>query len=147
LVEALRDAKADCKVVLPWGAEIRLCETQPRGADGSRSTPRFGLELKNERPLREPLTQLSLGSAYVRGDLDIAVHGRDAKTRAHNIMSVFEVRDALRSGTSMGQALRLAGELALSRPTDVNARAIEHHYSLGDDFYHTFLDDKYHLYS
>src|SRR6476659_1487281 len=65
LVEALRDAKADCKVVLPWGPEIRLGGTQPRGADGFGSEPRFELELKNKRPLQEPLTQLTLGSAYI----------------------------------------------------------------------------------
>jgi cyclopropane-fatty-acyl-phospholipid synthase len=137
LVQALRKAEANCELVPPWGPAIRV-------GDGPAG---FRLSLQNERLLRSPLTQLSLGSAYVRGDVEIEVLGRNPKAKVANAMSVFQVRDALRSGTSVGQALRLATELALSRPTRVNERAMRHHYSLDDDFYHTFLDPKYHFYS
>jgi cyclopropane-fatty-acyl-phospholipid synthase len=138
LIRALREAKeADCQVVFPWGQTIHL-------GDG---TPRFQLVLQNERLLQSQITELSLGRAYVQGDVDIKLLGKDRQTVINNAMSVFRVRDAVRSGTSVGQVLRLAAELALSRPTRVNARAIQYHYSLGDDFYHTFLDPKYHFYS
>jgi cyclopropane-fatty-acyl-phospholipid synthase len=142
LVRALRKAEADCEVLLPRAPPIRIA---PLGA--KPDSKRFKVTLHNGRLLGSRLTQLSLGSAYVRGDVDIEVFGDDRKTRACNAMSVFEVRDEMRSGTSVGQALRLAGELALSRPTRVNARAVKHHYSLGDDFYRTFLDPDYRFYS
>jgi cyclopropane-fatty-acyl-phospholipid synthase len=139
LVRALREIEAECEVTFPWGPPIRVGE----------GPLRFRLKLHNEQLLRSALTQMSLGRAYVQGDVDIDVVGNDddPKTLVDNAMSVFQVRDAIRSGTSVGQALRLAAELAVSRPTQVNARAIQHHYSLGDDFYHKFLDPRYHFYS
>lgn len=137
IVNVLREATVDCELVLPWGPPIRI-GSGPVG---------FRLVLQNERLLRAPITQLSLGRAYIQGDIDIEVTGDDRKTFVENAMSIFGVRDVVRSGTSVSQAIRLAAELALSRPTRVNARAIDHHYRLGDDFYHTFLDPKYHFYS
>ncbi len=142
LVRALRKAKANCEIFLPSAPPIRISPP-----DAEPDSQRFRVIVRNERLLRSRLTQLSLGSAYVRGDIDIDVIGEDRETRARNAMSVFGVRDELRSGTSVGQALRLAGELALSPPTRVNARAVKHHYGLGDAFYHTFLDEDYHFYS
>jgi cyclopropane-fatty-acyl-phospholipid synthase len=139
LVRALHEIEAECEVTLPWGPPIRVGE----------GPVRFRLKLQNEQLLRSALTQLSLGRAYVQGDVDIEVVGNDddPKTLVDNAMSVFKVRDAIRSGTSVGQALRLAAELAVSRPTRVNAGAIAHHYSMDDEFYHTFLDPEYHFYS
>jgi cyclopropane-fatty-acyl-phospholipid synthase len=138
LVRALRKAKVDCIVELPSSPPIRVGDDPPR----------FRLTVQNERLLSSRLTELSLGSAYVRGDLEIEVLDREnPRQYVESAMSVFDVRDVLRSGTTVGQMLRLAGDLALSRPTRVNERAIQHHYSLGDDFYHMFLDPKYHFYS
>lgn len=148
LVEALREANADCQIELPWGVVIRICADRPLGVPPPKASPQFRLKLRNEHLLRSPITQLSLASAYVRGDLDIeATECDDPRATVANKMSVFQVRDHLRSGTSVNQAIRFAADLALTRPTQVNERAIRHHYSLGDDFYHTFLDPKYHFYS
>ena len=137
LVTALNRSEAPCRIELPGGQEISI-------GDGE---PRFALRLRNDRLLGSKISGLSLGRAYVQGDVEIDVFGDDRAAIAKNAMSLFGVRDQIRSGTSVAQALRLAGELALSRPTRVNARAIKHHYSLGDDFYHTFLDPEYHFYS
>ncbi len=138
LIRILRRAKAECEVVLPSSPRLRVGES-----------PRFELVLQNERLLRSRITELSLGSAYVRGDIDINLKdfAKDDQELVQNVMSIFQVRDALRSGTSVGQALRLGADLALSRPTRVNARAIQHHYSMDDAFYHTFLDSTYQFYS
>src|SRR4051794_34414691 len=57
LVEALTRAKIECTLVLPWKQEIHV------GRENSTTICR--LVLKNERVLRRPLTELSLGRAYV----------------------------------------------------------------------------------
>lgn len=157
LVGILREADAEarrrddwmqCDLFLPHSdLRIRIGERPPE-----KFKRRFQLVVKNEDMLRSPITVLSLGRAYVRGHLDIIVDdARDeepnAKTTAENLMSVFQVRDAMRSGTTAAQALRLVTELAFSTPTRVNARAIQRDYTLETGFYHTFLDDEYHLFS
>jgi cyclopropane-fatty-acyl-phospholipid synthase len=139
LVRVLRRAGAPCTLGLPW--------EHPPLAFGD-GPPRFHLQVRNERLLRGPLTELTLGRAYVQGDLDVTVAGAiDDPDYPANAMAAFGIRDALRFGMTPRQALRLAGELALAAPTRVNARAVRHHYSLGDAFYLTFLDRDYHFYS
>lgn len=155
LVEVLRRAEKEARRP---PAESMQCEVVFRGKEdqpipigngpGTSHKPRFRLILENERLFRSHITALSLGRAYVQGDLDIKVLGDGGrKEQAENLMSVFQVRDAIRSGTPASQALRLAAELALSAPTRANARAIQRDYSLDTCFYHTFLDPVYHLYS
>jgi cyclopropane-fatty-acyl-phospholipid synthase len=134
LVEALSLAKIDCTLVLPWKQEIHV--GRERGA------PICKLVLNNERVLRRPLTELSLGRAYVEGDLDI----EDFKPEWH-ATRLFRVRDQLRSGTSPARALQLAGQIALVPPTRSNVRAIEEHYALPPEFFFTFLDENLPLYS
>ena len=124
------------------------CPGTIRRSPSAPEAPQFHLRVKGERLLCGPLTELTLGRGYVQGDLDIAVEGAiDGPAYPANAMAAFDVRDEIRFGMSPRQALRLAAELALTAPTRVNARAVRHHYSLGDDFYLTFLDREYHFYS
>ena len=126
LGQMLRATGAPGELVLPDGEVVRI------GA----GPPAFRVVLRTDRLLREPLTELSVGTAYVAGDLELE----------GDLMPLLGLRDVLPFGMPLGQRLRLAGELLLP-PTWVNAQAIDHHYSFGDDFYLTFLDDKYHFYS
>jgi cyclopropane-fatty-acyl-phospholipid synthase len=98
--------------------------------------PVFRITLRNELPLAEPLSDLSLARAYVNGDIDVE----------GDLMALLGLRELLHFEIPFGQILRLGAELFLP-PTRANARAIEFHYSLADDFYLTFLDRKYHFYS
>jgi cyclopropane-fatty-acyl-phospholipid synthase len=146
LIRALRAAKANCEVELSSGVVIRVGESPSHGAPDK--PPQFRVIVRDERFLRSRVTELSLGRAYVRGDIDIEVHsGTKTRELVENSMATFALRDELRSGTSVGQLLGLATDLAFARPARVNTRAIRHHYSMGDDFYHTFLDPTYHFYS
>jgi cyclopropane-fatty-acyl-phospholipid synthase len=126
LGQMLRATGAPGELELPDGEIVRI------GA----GPPAFRVVLRTDRLLREPLTELSVGTAYVDGDLDLE----------GDLMPLLGLRDVLPFGMPLGQRLRLAAELLLP-PTWVNAQAIDHHYSFGDDFYLTFLDDKYHFYS
>ena len=134
LVDALNRAELPSRLVLPWNQVIPVGEHD--------ETPICTLVLKSERLLRQQLTELSLGRAYVEGDLDI--EDLDAEKHATKL---FRVRDELRSGTSPAQALRLAGQVGLVPPVRSNRKAIGDHYSLPHEFFFTFLDPDWPLYS
>jgi cyclopropane-fatty-acyl-phospholipid synthase len=134
LVDVLERADLQCTLVLPWKQVIPV-------GDGKKPSI-CTLVVKSERLLRRPLTELSLGRAYVEGDLDI--EDFDAGQHASEL---FRVRDKLRSGTSPAQALRLAGQIALVPPVRSNKKAIAGHYSLPHEFFFTFLDSQWPLYS
>ena len=126
LCEALQRLGAPCELVLPGG------ETLAFGV----GAPEFRIVVRNELPLTLPLSDRSLARAYVRGDVDVE----------GDLMSLLGLRDLLPFEISVSQVVRLATELFLP-PSLANARAIEFHYSLGDDFYLAFLDRKYNFYS
>lgn len=139
LIRALRSTQVDCELTLPNAKPIQI---------GDRDRPpAFRVAVRKRSLLDARVTELSLGAAYVSGEIDIKVCGKDLKERAENTTAVFKLRDSLRSGTSTRQALRFGADLALTRPTRMNARAIKHHYSLPDDFYAMFLDPKWRFYS
>jgi cyclopropane-fatty-acyl-phospholipid synthase len=137
LVRALRETKVGCELILPQAKPIQIGD-QP---------PAFRVTVRRRSVLNARVTELSLGAAYVNGDIDIDICGAAPERRARNATAVFKLRDSLRSGTSAGQAVRFGADLALTRPTRMNARAIKHHYSLPDPFYATFLDPTWRFYS
>jgi cyclopropane-fatty-acyl-phospholipid synthase len=137
LLRALRKIGVGCELIVPEANPIRVGD--PPLA--------FRVTVHKRSVLDARVTELSLGAAYVSGDIDIQVYGEWAGKRAENAAAVFKLRDSLPSGISVGQALRFGTDLALTRPTRMNARAIKHHYSLPDAFYATFLDPEWRFYS
>lgn len=134
LIEVLDGAGLNCTLELPWKQAIRV------GDESTEPICRF--VVKSERLLRRPLNELSLARAYVEGDLDIEDFDPE-----RNASQLFGVREELRSGTSPAQALRLAAQIALVPPTRANKKAIAGHYSLPHEFFLTFLDSEWPLYS
>jgi cyclopropane-fatty-acyl-phospholipid synthase len=127
MLQALRGVGASCELELPDGEVLRLGET----------TPAFRVVFRNERALQVPLNELALGRAYVSGDIDFQ----------GDMVALLNVRDRLPVGATPGQKLRFAAQLFLRPPTRINSRAINYHYTFGDDFYLTFLDTRYRFYS
>jgi cyclopropane-fatty-acyl-phospholipid synthase len=125
------------ELTLPNGQDYRSQDPDPHKEPKERSTLR--LFMNNWSLLRGPVNQFTLARAYLNGDVDLDVEG--------DVAEVFVVRDRMGSGTSVTQAARLLGELALVAPTRINEGVIRRHYDVGDDFHLTFLDAKYHLYS
>jgi cyclopropane-fatty-acyl-phospholipid synthase len=126
LCAALHKLGVACELVLPDGA------TRSFG----HGAPAFRITLRNELPLTERLSDLSLARGYVNGDIDVE----------GDLVALLGLRELLHFEIPLGQILRLGAELFLPA-TVTNARAIDFHYSLGDDFYLTFLDRRYHFYS
>jgi cyclopropane-fatty-acyl-phospholipid synthase len=114
------------ELVLPDGEMLRF----------GHGPAAFRIVLRTDLPLTVPLSDFSLARAYVNGDIDVD----------GDLMSLLSLRELLHFDIPVSQILRLGADLLLP-PTLANTRAIDFHYSLGDDFYLTFLDRKYHFYS
>ncbi|HEX7183050.1 MAG TPA: class I SAM-dependent methyltransferase [Thermoanaerobaculia bacterium] len=123
----LEESGVACEVRLPSGEEIR-CGSGPAA---------FRVVLHSDRALRRGLDEMSLGQAYVEGEMDIE----------GDLWSVLELRDRLQDRLRAGPLLRFLAQLFLLAPTRVNKKSIADHYSFGDDFYHSFIDTRYHFYS
>lgn len=127
LVAMLQRAGASCEVVLPGRDALRIGDDPPA----------FTATFKKEATLRRPLTEYHLGTSYIKGDIDLE----------GDVRAMLAIRDEVPFGTTLGQKLRFAYELFLRSPTAVNKRSIDSHYTLGDDFYLTFIDTRYRFYS
>jgi cyclopropane-fatty-acyl-phospholipid synthase len=98
--------------------------------------PAFRVTFRSPGALYTSLTGLAVGRAYV--DKEIEVCG--------DFGALLDLRTGLRSGVDLTQKLRFAFHF-LRSTTSMNARAINQHYSLGDDFYLSFIDRRYRFYS
>jgi cyclopropane-fatty-acyl-phospholipid synthase len=127
LAKLLQEVGTSCELELPTG-EVRRFGV---------NAPAFRVVFKNERALTIPLNEFSLGRAYIEGDLDLQ----------GDMMALLDVRDVFRTGMTPAQLLRLLTQLFLRSPTWVNSRAIAYHYTFGDDFYLSFIDQRYRFYS
>jgi cyclopropane-fatty-acyl-phospholipid synthase len=127
LARVLDNADIACELESPKGM-IRRTGGGPPG---------FRAIIKDERALRPPVTEYALGRAYVNGDIDLE----------GDMLSMLAIRDPFRFGAAVSQKLRFGYDLFLRSPTAANRRAIHRHYTLGDDFYLTFIDRRYRFYS
>lgn len=127
LASLLRRAGANCEVALPRGQVLRF------GTD----EPAFRITYHSDEALQTPLTEHDLGFAYVQGRIDFD----------GDMHVALDLRDHIAFGTTNAQKLRFAYELLLKSPTKANHEAIHKHYTLGDDFYLTFIDQRYRFYS
>ena len=84
-----------------------------------------------------PLDEYALGRAYVAGEIDLD----------GDLAGLLEVRSQLRKGITAKDAAAFAYRLMMRSPTKVNAASIAKHYTLGDDFYLSFIDERYRYYS
>jgi cyclopropane-fatty-acyl-phospholipid synthase len=127
LLRLLDGAGVACEVQLPSGEVVRCGE----------GTPRFRAVFHSDRVLRRAFDEFALGRAYVEGELDLE----------GDLWSVLEVRGRLQQRARLGLLLRFLGNLFLIAPTRLNKKSIAFHYNFGDDFYHSFIDTRYHFYS
>ncbi len=127
LLRLFDGAEVACEFVLPSGEVVRCGE----------GAPRFRAIFHSDRVLRRAFDEFSLGQAYVEGELDLE----------GDLWSVFEIRHRLQDRARLGPVLRFLVNLFLIAPTRLNRKSIAFHYNFGDDFYHSFIDTRYHFYS
>lgn len=99
--------------------------------------PSWHIRFRTEQAQSLPLNEYALGQAYVDGQLDLD----------GDLAALLEVRSHLRKGITPRDAAAFAYRLMLRSPTKVNAASIAKHYTLGDDFYLSFIDQRYRFYS
>jgi cyclopropane-fatty-acyl-phospholipid synthase len=83
------------------------------------------------------LHEYHLANDYVAGDLDIE----------GNIEALFNLRDRLLEKQALSTRTNFLRGLFFMPPLEANRRAINYHYTLGNDFYLSFIDNAYRLYS
>jgi cyclopropane-fatty-acyl-phospholipid synthase len=126
LVSALSAIPAAGSIVLPDGTE------HPIG-DGP---PVFRIRFTTPAATLIPPNEYKLGQAYVDGAIEIE----------GDLAALLDVRSTLSKGVTPGLALRFAYDL-LSSSTAMNSKAINAHYTHGDDLYLSFIDERYRFYS
>lgn len=127
LQRAFKDLRVPCEIVTAGDETLRIGE----------GLPKFRVILHSHRVLARGLDEFALAQGFVNGDFDIE----------GDMMSFFEVRHHLRQRTGLIPWLLFWGQLLFLAPTRVNRSAIRHHYEFGDDFFLSFIDKDYHLYS
>jgi cyclopropane-fatty-acyl-phospholipid synthase len=99
--------------------------------------PRFRITVHSQKLLRRPLDELSLGQAYVAGDLDLD----------GDMVAILDVRKQLADRLRLPSRLRFLHELFLMPVARVHKKVIDRHYTTGNDFFLSFLDTHSRLYS
>lgn len=98
--------------------------------------PVYRVIFSSESALRTPMTELSVGRAFLAGD--IQVEG--------DIGALFDARERLKEKVPLRQKVQFLWDYIRSS-TKMNAQAVGEHYGRGDDLYLTFLDKRYRIYS
>ncbi|KAF1967859.1 S-adenosyl-L-methionine-dependent methyltransferase [Bimuria novae-zelandiae CBS 107.79] len=98
--------------------EIELPDGSVHSAGNGQ--PSYRIIFGSEKALQAPITELNIAEAFVKGNIDI-----DGDMGVLFDIQFVYVRTA----------------------TKMNAKAIDEHYSRGDDFYLTFIDNRYRFYS
>lgn len=91
---------------------------------------------RSESALRTPMTELSIGKAYITGEIEVE----------GDLGALFGARKRVTEKVPMRQKLQFVYDY-FRDATKMNAKAIGDHYTRGDDFYLTFIDKRYRFYS
>ncbi|KAK2761782.1 hypothetical protein FQN54_001610 [Arachnomyces sp. PD_36] len=98
--------------------------------------PVYRVIFLSKRALKTPMTELSVGRAYVAGD--IQVEG--------DLGALFGAREKLREEVPLRQKVQFLIDYFRTR-TKMNAKAISEHYGRGDGLSFTFIDKRFRFYS
>ena len=103
---------------------------------GGSGPPEFTVVFKDKRALLA-LDEAALGETFIAGYWDVEGEG----------LGAFGLRKYITAKAQPLSAATLLGRIFLVSDRKNNAEAIAAHYSLGDDFYLSFIDKKYRIYS
>jgi cyclopropane-fatty-acyl-phospholipid synthase len=129
----------------PWlkrlmnGMDFRGTIKMPSGEviQIGQGEPLFQVTFHRRSLVINPQDEFSLGQAYVNGDIDID----------GDMLAVLDARQQLSERFRLLPWVKFAADLFLRSPVQVNKAAITDHYTFGNDFYLTFIDNRYRFYS
>ncbi|KAG6000009.1 hypothetical protein E4U54_001587 [Claviceps lovelessii] len=103
---------------------------------GNHGSPAFRVVFRSKRALKTPMTELGVGRAFIKGDIDVE----------GDLDILFDVRNKLQDKVPLRQKLQFAWD-NMRTMTKMNFGAIKSHYGRDDSFYLTFLDKRFRFYS
>jgi cyclopropane-fatty-acyl-phospholipid synthase len=127
-------ASQDSQETFKESFKIRFWDGEVIGFGGG--DPQFTIVLRGPRALRA-VDEDSVAAGFYDGDWDIEGDARTA----------FALRKYLSRKPALLERLALVGRIFFVSDTRNNKKAVEDHYSLGDEFYLSFIDRKYRVYS
>jgi cyclopropane-fatty-acyl-phospholipid synthase len=92
--------------------------------------PRFRITVHSKRLLLRPVDELSLGEAYINGDLDLD----------GDMLAILDVRKRLADRLRVSSRLRFLRDLFLTPTLRRHKQVVDRHYNVGNDFYLLFMD-------
>ncbi|KAJ5964047.1 uncharacterized protein N7479_003923 [Penicillium vulpinum] len=98
--------------------------------------PVYRVIFHSERALRTPMTEMGVGRAYLSGDIEVK----------GDFGALFNARQNLQEKVPLRQKVQFVYDF-IRTATKMNAKAIGDHYGLDDEFYLTFLDNRYRFYT
>ena len=102
-----------------------------------QGTPQFRVKFLSDRLLHAPQDELSLGRAYVNGEVDLE----------GDMLALLDARSQLSDRFRLWNTVRHFAERWLVPAKSLNRQVISRHYTLGNEFYFSFLDTSYRFYS
>jgi cyclopropane-fatty-acyl-phospholipid synthase len=123
----LEYSRIPCEVVLPSGHAVRC-------GDGA---PEFRVRINSERAFGRGLDELAIARAYVEGHFDVEL----------DMARAMDIRSGLNDKLPLGLLTKFWIARLLRPITRENKFAVSSHYSLGNDFYLTFIDQRWRFYS
>ncbi len=127
IYELLKDTKIPCKFIFASGETLCLGQCEPK----------FTVTFHSDNVLKKGFDEYALGQAYVNGEIEIE----------GSMPSLFETRNYMKGQITTIFMLKMWLRMLFCNPINLNRDSITRHYSFGDDFYLTFVDHKYHIYS
>ncbi|KAJ5526696.1 hypothetical protein N7513_010855 [Penicillium frequentans] len=100
-------------------------------------SPKYRVIFRSESALRTPMTELSVGRAYVSGDIEVE----------GDFSALFGARQSLTEKVPLRQKLQFLYDYYIRSATAMNKKVISDHYGRGDGMYLTFIDKKYRFYT
>ena len=127
IYELLKDIEIPCEFNFASGETLSL----------GQGKPEFTVTFHSDNVLKKGFNEYFLGRAYVNSEIEIE----------GNVPKLFELRKHMKGEITSLFMLKMWLNLFFRNPINLNRNSIAQHYSFGDDFYLTFVDGKYHLYS
>lgn len=99
--------------------------------------PKYRVIFRSKNALSTPMTELSVGRAYVSGDIEVE----------GDFSALFGARQSLTEKVPLRQKLQFLYDYYIRSATAMNKKVISDHYGRGDGMYLTFIDKKYRFYT
>lgn len=98
--------------------------------------PSYRIVFRTKKSLRTPMIELSIAEAFIRGEIDVE----------GDLGVLFGVRERMQDKMPLQQKIQFLYDF-FRTTTKMNIKAVDEHYSRGDDFYLTFIDKRFRFYS